>query len=273
MSMLGRVFGHGFGLFFMVLGGIFLAVALDGEWSNWLDENSTCNGGACADGTAKTTFLIVGVSFVATGLISSVVTEFAVRKTRSILGSVVSAASDGSLESSESIAQFLEPFGIEIDPSADAPVNVSHRTIDLRGQRSGDVPRDPAGLSAYLKSVGVSIDEDLLRNATIVDSGGRGSAYASSPVAAAAPSTADSAELRRESATIVRKRDRGETAGDQRLLELELEVQPAGKVPYRVEIASLVRESLADLLIEGATLNVRVDPSDENRVTVDWGEN
>jgi hypothetical protein len=84
---------------------------------------------------------------------------------------------------------------------------------------------------------------------------------------------ASTGELRRERATIVRKRDRGATAGGQRLVEFELEVQPAGKAPYRVEVASLVRESLAGLLIEGSSLNVRVEPTDENRVSIEWGEN
>jgi hypothetical protein len=80
-------------------------------------------------------------------------------------------------------------------------------------------------------------------------------------------------DLRRESATIVRKKDRGETTGNQRLLELELEVHPVGKVPYRVQLASLVRESLAGLLIEGSNVNVRVDPGNPNNVTIDWSEN
>ena len=79
--------------------------------------------------------------------------------------------------------------------------------------------------------------------------------------------------MQRETATIVRKHDRGETAGNQRLLELDLEVLPAGRVPYRVKVASLVRSSLAGLLIEGSTLNVRVDPHDRNSVTIDWAEN
>lgn len=281
MSMMGRIFGHGFGLFFMVLGAGFLAVALNDGWANWLDENSTCTGGACSNDSAKGTFLLMGVSFIATGLISSVATEFGVRKTRGMLRSFTAGSADGSMDTIQGISDFLAPLGISIDPAANADVSVQQRTIDLRGQRRGrEVPTDPAGLSEYLKSVGVNIDEDALRNATVVDSrAGGGEPIA--PVRASSPSAAQersfdastSDDLRRERATIVRKKDRGETAGDQRLVEFELEVQPAGKVPYRVQIASLVRESLAGLLIEGSTLNVRVDPHDENRVTIDWSEN
>jgi hypothetical protein len=279
MSTYGRIFGHGFGLFFMLLGGIFLWVALNDPWSNWLDENSVCEDGNCSDVGASTTFLVMGVSFVATGFISSLATEFAVRKTRGLMRTVT-AAGDGSLGTVEGISDFLAPFGIHIDPSSSANANVQQRTLDLRGLRNGrEVPRDPAGLSEYLKSVGVNIDESALRNATVV-SGGEviqpglarsEAAPRTSPSMPAMVSPRD--EPRRERATIVRKRDRGETAGSQRLVEFELEVQPAGKVPYRVQVASLVRESLAGLLIEGSTLNVRVDPSDENQVTIDWSEN
>jgi hypothetical protein len=46
-----------------------------------------------------------------------------------------------------------------------------------------------------------------------------------------------------------------------------------GKAPYRVTVASLVRESLVSLLIEGSSLNVRVNPNDKNDVSIDWGEN
>lgn len=281
MSTYGRIFGHGFGLFFMLQGGMFLAVALNDPWSNWLDENSVCDDGNCSDAGASTTFLVMGVSFIATGLISSLATEFAVRKTRGLMRTVSAAAGDGSLGTVEGISDFLAPFGISIDPAAGTNPSVRQRTLDLRGLRNGrEVPRDPAGLSAYLKSIGVNIDEGALRNATVVSGGdviqqGAVRVEEASVRAAAAPSAMGTSneDLRRERATIVRMRDRGETAGSQHLIEFELEVQPAGKVPYRVQVASLVRESLAGLLIEGATLNVRVDQSDDNQVTIDWSEN
>jgi len=284
MLTMGRFFGHGFGLFFIVFGGIFLAIAMNDGATSWLDRNSTCNYGDCSSGSARSAFYIVGGSFVAVGLLSSVATEIAVRKTRGIARSVSKSVGRGSFNSVEGIADFLAPFGIKVDPSDSANVNVQHRTIDLRDRRTGDVPTDPAGLSSYLKSVGVNIDEDVLRHATVVEGDrvvqqGRATVYSDSSQRgvewpAPAPGVSSSGnELRRERAVIVRKRDRGETAGEQKLLELEIEVQPAGRVPYRVEIASLVRESLADLLIEGGNLNVRVDPSDDMRVTVDWSEN
>ena len=97
-------------------------------------------------------------------------------------------------------------------------------------------------------------------------------AGAGGPSAFTSPSAPQSAGAR-ETATIVRKKDRGSTAGNQRLLELEIEVTPVGKVPYRVTVPTLVRESLAGLLIEGSSLNVRVDPHDKNNVTIDWSEN
>ena len=275
MTTYGRVFGHGFGLFFVVLGGVFLAVALNDPWSGWLDENSVCDDGNCSDVGASTTFLVTGIVFIAVGLISSLATELAVRKTRGLMRTI-SMGQPGT--SAEGLSDFLAPFGITIDPAAAQNVRVQHQTVDLRGLRQGrDVPTDPAGLSEYLKSVGVSIDEGLLRNATVVSGGVADPEPVQAPTLPPAPApsfaSATSSELRRERATIVRKKDRGETSGGQRLIEFELEVQPAGKVPYRVEVASLVRESLAGLLIEGSTLNVRVDPSDENLVSIDWGEN
>jgi hypothetical protein len=121
----------------------------------------------------------------------------------------------------------------------------------------------------------VRIDEDVLRHATVVEDGEvvRAGTHLAQSAAGAVAQPAPESELRRERATIVRKKDRGATAGGQRLVEFELEVQPAGRVPYRVDVASLVRESLAGLLIDGSTLNVRVDPANENAVTIDWGEN
>jgi|GEM_PF-4017590 len=275
MTTMGRVFGHAFGIFFLAMGVGFLAIALYDPWSDWLDENSTCDDGDCSNVGASTTFLILGASFVATGLISSVVTEVAIRKTRRAWASVTTAQAGASFETMDGVADFLAPFGIKLDGATNANVDVQHRTIDLRGQRGGrELPRDPAGLSEYLKSVGVQIDEDVLRNATIVEGGEVVQAGTPRVEPASDHDARDTgAELRRERATIVRKKDRGATAGGQRLVEFELEVQPVGKVPYRVEVASLVRDSLAGLLIEGSTLNVRVDPGDENAVTIDWSEN
>ena len=264
------------GLFFMALGVLFLWLGLDNDVVNWFANNSSCPSGECPHDSARTTFLILGGSFFVGGFITSLGTELAVRKTQRLLAHVSDFRESGSLESVEGLSEFLKPFGINIDPGTNPNINVEHRTIDLRGQRSGDVPTDPAGLSAYLKSMGVSLDENLLRNATIVRDGEVVSQGAAQVVTAGVPPPPGAplqGQLRRETARIIAKRDRGATAGNQRLLEFDLEVQPAGKAPYRVQVASLVRESLAGLLIEGSTLNVRVDPIDPNAVTIDWSEN
>ena len=279
MSTFGRAIGHGMGILFMGLGALFIVLGVSDAFTNWLDANSTCVSGNCGADSARSTFLFVGLAFFVSGLITSVATEFAIRKTQRLMKHVGEYASNPAT-SVEGLSEFLEPFGIDLQPGTKANVNVGSRVIDLRGQRHGrDVPTDPAGLSDYLKSVGVSIDENLLRNATVMQGGevvqpAQGPSASNEPTAArpvSIPSSRD--ELERETATIVRKHDRGETAGSQRLLELELEVLPAGRVPYRVKVASLVRSSLAGLLIEGSTLNVRVDPHDRNSVTIDWSEN
>ena len=264
--------GHGMAAFFFVLGAAFLLLGLNEGFTSALEDNATCQPGSCAGGGVKMTFVILGVSFMGTATLASVITEFSIRKTTSIIGQVKTFSESGSPSDLEGITDFLKPFGITIDPSTNANVNVQQRTIDLRGQRSGDVPTDPAGFSAYLKAFGIAIDEEALENATVVL---RGETVQAPPNghSALVPAGTGGESGRRETATIVRKRDRGETAGSQRLVEFELEVMPAGKVPYRVEVASLVRESLAGLLIEGSTLNVRVDPQDDNRVTIDWSEN
>jgi hypothetical protein len=185
----------------------------------------------------------------------------------------------------QGLADFLEPFGIDLDAArADGTVATQSHFIDLRGLRKGNTPpTDPAGMSEYLKGLGLNVSEEALRNATVVSGGEtvqQGSARVSAEPAGASfasaaptPPASISSESRRERATIVRKRDRGATTGNQRLVEFELEVQPAGKVPYRVQLASLVRESLAGLLIEGSSLNVRVDSTDDLNVTIDWSEN
>lgn len=262
------------GGFFFILGAVFFVLGMSDRVTSSLEENANCQSGSCAEGGVRLTFLILGVSFIGTGTLVSFLTEFSIRKTTSILGQVKEFSATGSAADLEGITDFLKPFGITLDAATQANVNVETRTIDLRGQRSGEVPTDPAGLSAYLKSFGIAIDEDALREATVVRQGELerlGVATRETPLIAASVVTAEAG--RRETATIVRKRDRGETADGQRLIEFELEVQPVGKVPYRVEVASLVRESLAGLLIEGSTLNVRVDPNNDNSVAIDWSEN
>jgi hypothetical protein len=270
MSKAGRFMGHGMAVFFFLLGAAFFVLGMSERFTSSLEENSNCQSGDC-DGGVRTTFLILGVSFMGTAGLLAFLTEYSIRKTTSIIGQVQDFAATGSTAGLEEVADFLKPFGISIDPATQANVNAAQQTIDLRNQRIGEVPTDPAGLSAYLKSVGVAIDESVLRNATVVHDSRASRLGAGSPAQTAPQAAGD--ETRPETATIVRKRDRGETSGNQRLIEFELEVRPVGKVPYRVQVASLVRESLAALLVEGSTLNVRVDSHDENAVTIDWSEN
>ncbi|MGE3076852.1 MAG: hypothetical protein AB7N24_07580 [Dehalococcoidia bacterium] len=271
MSTMSRWLGHGMGAFFILLGLGFLILGLSDGFTNWLDANSSCQGGNCGEDSVRSTFIILGVCFVGAGLITSLATEYAIRKTRRL---VAHMATFPGLDAPtlESIGGFLEPFGIDLSTAQQANTRVDHRVINLRGQRTGKVPTDPEGLGDYLKSLGVSIDPEVLRSARVVrsDEPAAGSVAAEPAATVVEPRSSD---LLRETATIVRKKDRGQTAGDQRLLELELEVTPAGKVPYRVTVASLVRESLTGLLIEGSTLNVRVNPHAPNDVRIDWSEN
>jgi len=93
------------------------------------------------------------------------------------------------------------------------------------------------------------------------------------PVAVAPAAEGSHGTAERLSATVIRKTDRGPVAGGQRLLEFELEVRPAVEPPYRVTVASLVRESLAGLLIEGGSLTVHAERGNPEQVTIDWSEN
>jgi hypothetical protein len=274
MSKIGRITGHGLAVFFILLGAGFVAASLSGA-AGWLDENSTCTYGDNCSDSAPTVFLFLGMTFIVAGVFTSVVTEFAIRKAQRLFVSV-SKLSSGDAAGVEGLADFLEPFGIDLDAAgaAGADGNVQQGVIDLRGQRQGAVPTDPASLNEYLKGFGINLGEESLRNATVVTAG-EPMAHARAEFAAgeAPPTASPESPRERESARIIRKKDRGETAGGQRLVEFELEVQPVGRVPYRVEVASLVRESLVSLLIEGSTLNVRVDPANRNSVTIDWSEN
>lgn len=291
MSAMGRIIGHGLGGFFMLFGLIFLVLGASDAFTKIFNGGFSCSGSSCASDSVRTTFLTLGASFFFGGLLTSVITEFTIRKTRKLVSTVSNFATHPG--DTEGLSELLQGFGIAMDLSK-ANVSVERPLgLDLRGQRNGKtVPTDPAGLSDYLKSFGVTIDEDILKRASVVQGGqvlqpgapvvaaatsAATAAATASPVAGAAamfdaPST-PTAEGDRQTATIVRKVDKGATAGNQRLLELEIEVTPVGKVPYRVTVASLVRESLAGLLIEGSSLNVRVNPNDPNDVTIDWGEN
>lgn len=278
MIGMGRSVGHGLGALFIVAGVIMVGLGLNDAVTGRFDT-ANCSGSGCASDTLRATLLITGVAFIASGLLSSLLTEFIIRKTRKLMASVSTAtAAPGD---PNGITDMLRGFGLNADVS-NANLKVGRPvTLDLRSMRTGEVPTDPAGLSAYLKERGVTIDEEALRRATIFQGGTL--VHSGEPVVTSAgtteptpagvgPRSADDSG-QRETATIIRKTDRGPTPGRQRLLEFELEVRPASKPPYRVSVASLVRESLADLLIEGSTLNVRVNPHDANDVTIDWGEN
>lgn len=278
MTKTGRAIGHGLGGFFIVAGIIMIGLGLNDAVTSQVDT-ANCTGSGCAGDSLRATLLIVGAAFIASGLLSSLLTEFIIRKTRGLMASVTTVSSNpGDLTG---ISEMLRDFGIQTDLSKAHVTTGRPVTLDLRNLRSGDVPTDPAGLSAYLKERGVSIDEDVIRRATVFKGGTliHSAEPTSTPVetggSKAAPPTAPvmNEPGQRETANIVRKVDRGPTPGRQRLIEFELEVRPASKPPYRVTVASLVRESLADLLIEGSTLNVRVSPHDPNDVTIDWGEN
>ena len=284
MSAMGRVIGHGLGGFFMIFGLIFLLLGANDAFTSIFDGGFSCTGSSCASDSVRTTFLTLGASFFFGGLLTSVITEFTIRKTRKLVSTVSEIATHPG--DTDDISKLLRGFGIAMDLSK-ANVSVERPlSLDLRSQRKGrKVPTDPAELSEYLKSFGVTVDEEVLKQAAVVQGGQivqpgtpvvTTSTAAASPVAGSAAmfqAPTQTSEGERQTATIVRKTDRGATAGNQRLLELEIEVTPAGKAPYRVTVASLVRESLAGLLIEGSSLNVRVNPNDKNAVTIDWGEN
>lgn len=275
MSSAGRFIGHGLGAFFMVLGAFLLVLGLSDSFTALQGSNSCTGAGCAAADSARATLVTVGITFFLGGLLTSALTEFGIRKARRIQARVTRfSANPGD---PEAVSEFLRDFGIDMDLSR-ASVTVGQPvTVDLRGQRTGPVPTEPSELSDYLRSKGVNISADVLARASIIQHGRV--IQAGTPDVQVAPepvgftTATPSSESLRESATIIRKHDRGSTAGNQRLLELEIEVSPVGKAPYRVTVASLVRESLVNLLIEGSTLNVRVNPHDRNDVTIDWAEN
>lgn len=267
--------GHGLGAFFMLLGLFLLVLGLSDSFTAAQGSDS-CTGASCAAAeSARATLVTIGIAFFLGGLLTSALTEFGIRKARRIQARVTRFSAnpgDPAL-----VSEFLRDFGIDMDLSK-ARVTVGEPvTVDLRGQRTGPVPTEPSELSDYLRSKGINISADALARASIIQHGRLIQAGEPDVQVAHEPvnitTTTPSSESLRESATIVRKHDRGSTAGNQRLLELEIEVSPVGKAPYRVTVASLVRESLVNLLIEGSTLNVRVNPHDRNDVTIDWAEN
>ena len=127
-----------FAAFFFLLGAAFLVLGLNDGFTSAIEDNATCQPGSCAEGGVRMTFVILGVTFMATATLLAVATEFSIRKTTSIIGQVKTFSESGAANDLEGITDFLKPFGITIDPSTNSNVNVEHRTIDLRGQRSGD---------------------------------------------------------------------------------------------------------------------------------------
>jgi len=208
--MLGSIL---FGGLFVVSGLGMLFVAANSEWVRTLDSGATCAAGRNC-GSARTTLIMVGGSFVAAGLFSAVVPVVVARRVRRWTARLTTPAPPLSVASTERLRALLTPLGVELATAA-----------------SGE-----PGVVAPADGVSHGAAERL-------------------------------------SATVIRKTDRGPVAGGQRLLELELEVRPPVEPPYRVTVASLVRESLAGLLIEGSSLTVHAERGNPGQVTIDWSEN
>ncbi len=208
--MLGSIL---FGGLFVVSGLGMLFVAANTDWVRTLDSGATCAAGRNC-GSARTTLVMVGGSFVAAGLFSAVVPVVVARWVRRWTTRLTTPGPPLSAASAERLRALLTPLGVDLATAASA---------------------EPV---------------------------------AGAPAAGGSHGTAE-----RLSATILQKTDRGPVAGGQRLLEFELEVRPPVEPPYRVTVASLVRESLAGLLIEGSSLAVRAEQGNPEQVTIDWSEN
>lgn len=257
-----------FSAVFLLSGAAMLLVAMNDDWVGEIDSGATCASGADCGGSVRSTLLIVGGSFTATGLFSGALTYYIARRARRWVTHLATAQP---LDSTENITAFLKPFGIDLSRANLSSATVTEPTVNLRpeirvepgGERL--TPEEAARVSDALRPLGINLDPGALRSA--------GDAAVSTSRSSAASDEAPPSALRRERATILRKHDRGATAGQQRLVEFELEVTPATSPPYRAVVASLVRESLVGLLVEGGMLTVRVDPYDRENVSIDWSEN
>jgi hypothetical protein len=71
-------------------------------------------------------------------------------------------------------------------------------------------------------------------------------------------------------ATITSTRDTGTLVNYQPVLELDLLVLLDGRPPFPVQVQTPVGPALLHRAVPGATVVVRVDPSDPRRAYVDW---
>lgn len=255
-----------FSAVFLISGLAMLFVASNDGWVRTIDEGSTCaNGNDC--GNARVTLLILGGSFTATGVFSLFLTFYVAKRVHRWPARLPSVRP---LDTTGDMASLLESFGIEIPRGDPAKARFTENTITFPPEvriEPGSARltlEQAARVSDALRPLGIDLQPEVLVGGSMGDGEDQRTPGAGPPAVAG---------LRPERATILRKYDRGATAGQQRLIEFELEVTPASAAPYRVTVASLVRESLVGLLVEGGTITVRVDPRDPQNVTIDWSEN
>ena len=75
---------------------------------------------------------------------------------------------------------------------------------------------------------------------------------------------------RRAVATVVGVEDTGRVAGGERVFTLTLNVRPEHGEPYRVTHETAVPGAELGNLAEGTHLPVRVDPTDQTQIAMDW---
>ena len=71
-------------------------------------------------------------------------------------------------------------------------------------------------------------------------------------------------------ATIKAANDTGQFINMQAVINFDLEVSVGGGAPYAVTHRSMLPPTMAAMTQPGTTLQVKVDPADPNRMTIDW---
>lgn len=71
-------------------------------------------------------------------------------------------------------------------------------------------------------------------------------------------------------AVIAEVRQSGGMVNHQPMVEIDLNVMREGMPPYPVTVKQVIEQIYLPKAIAGASVNVKVDPSDQNTVWIDW---
>ena len=157
-----------------------------------------------------------------------------------------------------------------IEPNTISTGRADQGTLDPGAFPSPSIPGTPgldaataAAIAKQLSRLGITVDPGMIAGGQMTMDGGTLDLRPDTVASVLADGIPGTAFIRGMS-------DTGVNVRDESLLRLTLDVKGAGGDSYQVEIGSLVPDAARSRALPGATVPVRIDPSQANNVVVDW---